>query len=61
MNRGISEEYMLIRGFGATRPIYSNSSNEGRAKNRRVEITISQLPQDAPSTNGYISGDSIKL
>lgn len=61
INRGVSEENILIRGFGATRPVASNSDEEGKQKNRRVEITISQLPEDAPTKNGYKSGDSNKL
>ena len=31
---------IVIRGYGAERPIADNSTEEGRRKNRRVEITI---------------------
>jgi outer membrane protein OmpA-like peptidoglycan-associated protein len=33
-------EQIIIEGFGARRPIASNATEEGRRKNRRVEITI---------------------
>lgn len=33
-------EQLLYRGWGATRPIAPNTTEEGRAMNRRVEITI---------------------
>jgi outer membrane protein OmpA-like peptidoglycan-associated protein len=33
-------ERLIIRGFGSSRPAASNSTEEGRQKNRRVEITI---------------------
>jgi chemotaxis protein MotB len=53
MQNGLPEHCFVIRGFGSQRPVADNSSLEGRASNRRVEITISELPSDAPSTEGY--------
>jgi outer membrane protein OmpA-like peptidoglycan-associated protein len=38
--QGISLERFSIEGFGETRPIASNNTKVGRAKNRRVEIEI---------------------
>ena len=38
--RGIPSKNFLYRGEGGDMPIASNLTNEGRAKNRRVEITI---------------------
>ena len=38
--RGIAEERFLYAGYGAENPIADNSTSEGKAKNRRVEITI---------------------
>ena len=53
MEKGVPEKNMIIRGFGAQRPVDENISEKGKAKNRRVEITISDLPPEAPSTEGY--------
>lgn len=36
--KGISAERMLIKGYGDTRPLTNNDSEEGRQKNRRIEI-----------------------
>lgn len=38
---GVRErDQMILRGFGATEPIADNSTEAGRRRNRRVEITI---------------------
>lgn len=33
-------EYFCAAGYGATRPVASNNNAEGKAKNRRIEISI---------------------
>ena len=38
--RGIDADKFICRGSGATKPIADNTTREGKAKNRRVEITI---------------------
>ncbi len=37
-DKGIAAQRMTARGFGPDRPIESNATREGRARNRRVEI-----------------------
>lgn len=37
---GIPEEKFICKGYGAARPLADNSTKEGMAANRRVEITI---------------------
>lgn len=39
-NDGISQNRLDVRGFGKAQPIASNTSAEGKAQNRRVEIRI---------------------
>lgn len=39
---GIPEDMLTAEGFGETRPIASNDTDEGREKNRRVEFTITE-------------------
>jgi OmpA-OmpF porin, OOP family len=39
IKKGVSKESLSTEGFGATRPIAANSTAEGRALNRRVELT----------------------
>ena len=40
IKRGIAEEQLTYTGYGSTRPVADNSTSEGKAQNRRVEITI---------------------
>lgn len=41
IRRGVrGEEQVVVRGYGAERPLADNGSEEGRERNRRVEITI---------------------
>ena len=40
VSRGIAADRIKSQGFGPTRPIGENSSAEGRANNRRVEIVV---------------------
>lgn len=53
ISRGIAESDVVVRGFGSQRPVGDNSTAEGKQRNRRVEITVSEFPTDAPSTAGY--------
>lgn len=67
--KGADPTRLVIQGYGDSRPIADNSTAEGRAQNRRVEITIQMVesnratgpantaPSDAaPSDTGSISG-----
>jgi outer membrane protein OmpA-like peptidoglycan-associated protein len=40
VDRGIKPERLSYKGFGATQPIADNSSEMGRAKNRRTELKV---------------------
>ncbi|MDY4901372.1 MAG: OmpA family protein [Treponema sp.] len=42
IKRGVAEEKIICKGSGASKPVADNSTPEGKALNRRVEITILQ-------------------
>lgn len=43
VSNGIATERVFFKGYGETKPILTNDTEEGRALNRRVEFTILQL------------------
>ncbi len=53
ISKGVPEHSIVVRGFADQRPIADNATPEGKAKNRRVEITISEQKPNVPNTKGY--------
>ncbi|MCO6048685.1 OmpA family protein [Mesorhizobium sp. RP14(2022)] len=44
-SQGIDSRRFAVTGFGESRPIASNNTEDGRAQNRRVEIQLSPLTE----------------
>ena len=45
--KGVMQQRMIMVGAGETRPVASNDTDAGRAQNRRVEITLVPVEQQA--------------
>lgn len=41
MQGGVIRQRLIVQGFGEDRPVASNATDDGRARNRRVEVYIS--------------------
>jgi len=42
VSQGVGQERIATQGFGADRPVASNDNEEGRARNRRVELIVTR-------------------
>ncbi|MHC4931437.1 MAG: OmpA/MotB family protein, partial [Planctomycetota bacterium] len=40
VDRGIEKSLLQVKGFGASEPVVPNKTDEGKARNRRVEIVV---------------------
>ena len=50
--KGIAEERLEAQGFGSERPMDTSGTEEGRAKNRRIEMVIARIsPPPAASSS----------
>ena len=55
IGKGVAPERLTAKGYGESKPIASNATEEGRAENRRVEFNILErdedaaLPEEAPA------------
>lgn len=45
--RGIAADRLAAKGYGSSRPIADNTTDEGRAKNRRVELRVLRAREGA--------------
>jgi OOP family OmpA-OmpF porin len=43
ISQGLNPNLVLSKGFGDADPVASNDTPEGRAKNRRVELSLHPL------------------
>jgi OOP family OmpA-OmpF porin len=43
VDKGINKTRLIAVGFGQNKPVADNSTEEGRAKNRRTEFRIAEL------------------
>ena len=40
IQKGIRADRLIAKGFGATKPVADNKTEEGRAQNRRTELKV---------------------
>lgn len=52
VSQGVDADQLQTRGFGETHPAASNNTAEGRAKNRRVVMSVLSNPSDVTIKDG---------
>jgi outer membrane protein OmpA-like peptidoglycan-associated protein len=57
VSNGVPPDRIMVRGLGEYRPVASNSTPEGRANNRRVEIILQRAAGGAEPTGVGGSGE----
>lgn len=53
IQKGIEEDFLILRAYGAIKPKVKNDSKDNKSKNRRVEIVLKDLDISLPSKKGY--------
>jgi outer membrane protein OmpA-like peptidoglycan-associated protein len=49
VSKGVDPGIMIAVGFGETRPVFANSTDYGRAQNRRVQLRRIPPPPKGPA------------
>ncbi len=57
IEQGVAEERLKAVGYGFSRPVADNSTKEGRAKNRRVDLIVQDIKPEKGTTEEDLSVD----
>ncbi|OGS47375.1 MAG: hypothetical protein A2539_07420 [Elusimicrobia bacterium RIFOXYD2_FULL_34_15] len=60
IKNGIDPNRLQIRGYGEFNPVADNSTEEGRGKNRRIEMTIMKVQTEEPKRYIYYKASGLE-
>lgn len=52
---GVDPQHLVVHGYGPNRPIATNDTDANRARNRRIEIMVKSLEEDAELAGFHLS------
>ncbi len=58
VEQGVLAKRLVSEGYGLSRPVATNDTDEGRTKNRRVEFNIVDQDSASPAATASAGGDS---
>ncbi|MFW5960472.1 MAG: OmpA family protein, partial [Chitinivibrionales bacterium] len=58
IEQGVAEKRLTAEGYGFSRPVADNSTKEGRAKNRRVDLIVQDIKPDKGAMEEDQSADT---
>jgi OOP family OmpA-OmpF porin len=59
MQNGIAENRLIAVGFGQDKPVAPNTTDEGRAQNRRTEFKVAEIYNKRGKVEKYLGGDRL--
>jgi hypothetical protein len=60
-DQGIDPARMSVRGYGEIKPVGDNTTSEGRATNRRIEVLVTgvlEVPEEEPEADSGGDADA---
>lgn len=58
VSQQVPADELIAKGYGKTQPIASNSTPDGRARNRRVVLVVLDNPSDVPVKDAGEAADT---
>jgi outer membrane protein OmpA-like peptidoglycan-associated protein len=61
VQHGVAPHRLTVQGFGASSPVASNTTNVGKARNRRIEFYISKRGDRMPDSGNSFTGEQLLM
>ena len=59
LSKGVAEDRLISVGFGQDKPVAPNTTEEGKAQNRRTDFKIAKIYDKKGKPSNYLGGDPL--